>query len=93
MFPIKGSRYQCKDCKDKIGFDLCGSCYKKGGDFVGRFNQEHKSSHRMIELGGTRIIFNMQNGSIQQRRRQQEQRQGQQALLDDFDDYISSFIG
>ena len=94
MYPIIGRRYQCEDCLDKIGFDLCEPCYKKGGDFVGRFNQEHKWNHHMIEFVEQGLIFNMQNGTIQRRRRQQEQqRQGQEMHPDDFDDYITSFLG
>ncbi|KAK2643936.1 hypothetical protein Ddye_019131 [Dipteronia dyeriana] len=26
--PIIGERYKCKDCVEKIGFDLCEACYK-----------------------------------------------------------------
>ncbi|OMP03669.1 Zinc finger, ZZ-type [Corchorus olitorius] len=45
MSPIIGERYKCKDCVEKIGFDLCESCYKAPVQIVGRFNQQHKPEH------------------------------------------------
>eukprot|EP00002_Diphylleia_rotans_P037751 TRINITY_DN8473_c0_g1_i1.p1 TRINITY_DN8473_c0_g1~~TRINITY_DN8473_c0_g1_i1.p1 ORF type:complete len:335 (-),score=59.51 TRINITY_DN8473_c0_g1_i1:86-1090(-) len=51
MFPIKGKRYQCLDCPESVGFDLCGRCYDKHketrGHLAGRFNQNHRLDHRM----------------------------------------------
>ncbi|KAI3987652.1 hypothetical protein MKX01_027940 [Papaver californicum] len=45
MCPIVGERYQCKDCKESIGFDLCGLCYNTGSKRPGRFNQQHTEGH------------------------------------------------
>ncbi|KAI7750622.1 hypothetical protein M8C21_014806 [Ambrosia artemisiifolia] len=47
MCPIIGYRYQCKDCKEKNSYDLCGDCYKIGTKVPGRFNQKHTSQHRL----------------------------------------------
>ncbi|KAK4341567.1 hypothetical protein RND71_040068 [Anisodus tanguticus] len=46
MCPIVGERYKCKDCKEKIGFDLCEGCYKSSSKLPGRFNQQHTPEHR-----------------------------------------------
>ncbi|KAK6914271.1 Zinc finger, ZZ-type [Dillenia turbinata] len=46
MSPIIGNRYRCKDCKEKIGFDLCEACYNNPSNLKGRFNQRHKPDHR-----------------------------------------------
>ncbi|KAK3187847.1 hypothetical protein Dsin_027408 [Dipteronia sinensis] len=46
MYPIIGERYNCKDCVEKIGFDLCEACYKNPAKIPGRFNQQHKPEHR-----------------------------------------------
>ena len=45
MSPIVGERYKCKDCVEKIGFDLCESCYNTPAKIPGRFNQQHKPEH------------------------------------------------
>uniref|UniRef100_A0A199U9V3 RING-type domain-containing protein n=1 Tax=Manihot esculenta TaxID=3983 RepID=A0A199U9V3_MANES len=47
MYPIVGDRYQCKDCVEKIGFDLCGDCYNTRSKRPGRFNQQHTPQHRL----------------------------------------------
>ncbi|XP_017608301.1 E3 ubiquitin-protein ligase PRT1-like [Gossypium arboreum] len=47
MTPIIGERYRCKDCVEKIGFDLCESCYKAPAKIPGRFNQQHKPEHQL----------------------------------------------
>ncbi|GMJ08275.1 hypothetical protein HRI_004496700 [Hibiscus trionum] len=47
MSPIIGERYKCKDCVEKIGFDLCESCYKSPATIPGRFNQQHKPDHQL----------------------------------------------
>ncbi|XP_047081938.1 E3 ubiquitin-protein ligase PRT1-like [Lolium rigidum] len=52
--PIMGMRYKCKDCTERIGFDLCGECYNNRSKLPGRFNQQHTSDHRM-ELDNTRL--------------------------------------
>jgi hypothetical protein len=46
MMPIKGDRYRCIDCKEAIGFDLCGDCYNTPSKVPGRFNQQHTPDHR-----------------------------------------------
>ncbi|CAJ1949409.1 unnamed protein product [Sphenostylis stenocarpa] len=46
MFPITGDRYKCLDCKEEVGFDLCGDCYKTQARLPGRFNQQHGPEHR-----------------------------------------------
>ncbi|KAK4573966.1 hypothetical protein RGQ29_031770, partial [Quercus rubra] len=44
--PIIGDRYRCKDCKERIGFDLCGDCYNTQSKLPGRFNQQHTPEHK-----------------------------------------------
>lgn len=46
MCPIIGPRYQCKDCVEKIGFDLCEGCYNSSSKLPGRFNQQHTKDHQ-----------------------------------------------
>ncbi|KAH7573057.1 hypothetical protein JRO89_XS03G0058600 [Xanthoceras sorbifolium] len=46
MYPIIGERYKCKDCVEKIGFDLCEACYNNPVKIPGRFNQQHKPEHQ-----------------------------------------------
>ncbi|KAF7845546.1 E3 ubiquitin-protein ligase PRT1-like isoform X1 [Senna tora] len=58
MYPIVGDRYRCKDCKEKIGFDLCGDCYKSRSKLPGRFNQQHTSEHQ-FELIRINVIHNI----------------------------------
>ncbi|KAE8668777.1 Proteolysis 1, putative isoform 2 [Hibiscus syriacus] len=36
MCPIVGDRYRCKDCTEKMGFDLCGDFYKTRPMLPGR---------------------------------------------------------
>lgn len=52
--PIIGDRYKCKDCVERIGFDLCGDCYNTRSKLPGRFNQQHTPEHK-FEL--VRSIF------------------------------------
>lgn len=89
MYPIEGVRYRCVQCTEKIGFDLCGSCYESGGNVMGRFNQEHQPNHHMEQIQPKAqrrsLNFNMHNSSIQRRRQQQQ-------AVNDLDDYINSFI-
>ncbi|KAL0020958.1 hypothetical protein WJX79_008557 [Trebouxia sp. C0005] len=47
LYPIKGRRFKCQNCPDKVGFDLCGSCYDRGLHITGRFNQQHTPEHSM----------------------------------------------
>lgn len=46
MYPIKGDRYRCIDCKEEIGFDLCVDCYNTPSKLPGRFNQQHTPDHK-----------------------------------------------
>ncbi|KAF7132870.1 hypothetical protein RHSIM_Rhsim09G0055200 [Rhododendron simsii] len=47
MYPIIGKRYRCKDCKEKIGFDLCEGCFNSSSKLPGRFNQQHTPDHKL----------------------------------------------
>ncbi|GJR33246.1 E3 ubiquitin protein ligase PRT1-like protein isoform X1 [Tanacetum coccineum] len=47
LCPIIEKRYQCKDCTEKCGYDLCGDCYNTGSILRGRFNQKHTPTHRL----------------------------------------------
>ncbi|KAI5066997.1 hypothetical protein GOP47_0017525 [Adiantum capillus-veneris] len=88
MYPIEGFRYRCVECTEKIGFDLCGDCYRRGGNVMGRFNQEHRPNHHMEQIQQRvhrPLDFNMHNSSIQRRRQQQQ-------TANDLDDYINSFV-
>ncbi|RDX76993.1 E3 ubiquitin-protein ligase PRT1, partial [Mucuna pruriens] len=58
MFPIIGDRYRCMDCKEKMGFDLCGDCYATRSKLPGRFNQQHTSEHK-FKLAQPNIIHNI----------------------------------
>ena len=42
-YPIVGKRWQCLECLERVGFDLCAACYERRADVVGRFNQHHKA--------------------------------------------------
>ncbi|KAI4354396.1 hypothetical protein L6164_003261 [Bauhinia variegata] len=58
MYPVIGDRYKCKDCKERVGFDLCSNCYNSRLKLPGRFNQQHTSEHK-FELIKTNIIHNI----------------------------------
>ncbi|XP_038694817.1 E3 ubiquitin-protein ligase PRT1-like isoform X2 [Tripterygium wilfordii] len=58
MMPIVGDRYQCKDCEEAIGFDLCGDCYNTRSKRPGRFNQKHTPEHK-FELVNSSILQSM----------------------------------
>ncbi|GFP98325.1 E3 ubiquitin-protein ligase prt1 [Phtheirospermum japonicum] len=53
MYPIIGLRYKCKDCVEKIGFDLCEGCYNSSSKLPGRFNQQHTQDHQFLEVQPT----------------------------------------
>lgn len=55
MYPIIGDRYRCQDCKDKMGFDLCGDCYNTSSKLPGRFNQHHTPEHNMKFCEGVTV--------------------------------------
>ncbi|XP_062078720.1 E3 ubiquitin-protein ligase PRT1 isoform X2 [Humulus lupulus] len=50
MYPIIGERYRCKDCLEKIGFDLCSGCYNTTSKLPGRFNQQHTPDHKFENI-------------------------------------------
>ena len=61
VYPIRGRRFRCVDCPERMGFDLCGACHgmvqsrfdhdERHNDFIaGRFNQRHRPGHRMKEV-------------------------------------------
>ncbi|CAL5221443.1 g3632 [Coccomyxa viridis] len=50
QYPIVGKRWQCLECLERVGFDLCAVCYERRADVVGRFNQHHKAEHNMKEV-------------------------------------------
>ncbi|KAM0052929.1 putative transcription factor C2H2 family [Helianthus debilis subsp. tardiflorus] len=58
MCPLIGNRYKCKDCHEKIGFDLCEDCYKSSSNLPGRFNQQHKPDHE-FEVVEPKPIINL----------------------------------
>lgn len=60
MFPIVGDRYRCDDCKEEIGFDLCGDCYKNRSKRPGRFNQQHTPDHNLKLIQCRRTLNNRQ---------------------------------
>lgn len=58
VYPIVGKRYRCRDCHERIGFDLCSACHDSNRDMAGRFNQQHRPGElgRSISactIGGT----------------------------------------
>jgi len=59
MFPIIGERYRCKDCKEKMGFDLCGGCYNSSAKRPGRFNQQHTLEHKLENVGQLHLVANL----------------------------------
>ncbi|XP_059632184.1 E3 ubiquitin-protein ligase PRT1-like [Cornus florida] len=58
MCPIIGERYKCKDCVEKIGFDLCEGCYNASSKLTGRFNQQHTSEHK-FEIVQPPVMHNL----------------------------------
>lgn len=65
MCPIIGDRYRCKDCKEKIGFDLCGDCYNTNSKLPGRFNQQHTPEHK-FELVNWKLKQEMMRLMVEQ---------------------------
>ncbi|EEF41252.1 conserved hypothetical protein [Ricinus communis] len=64
IYPIIGDRYRCKDCVEKIGFDLCGDCYNTRSKRPGRFNQQHTPEHKfehVDSINGRRVIRRLMN--------------------------------
>eukprot|EP00993_Chasmostoma_nieuportense_P002884 NODE_3643_length_927_cov_5.140000_g3491_i0.p1 GENE.NODE_3643_length_927_cov_5.140000_g3491_i0~~NODE_3643_length_927_cov_5.140000_g3491_i0.p1 ORF type:complete len:305 (-),score=65.30 NODE_3643_length_927_cov_5.140000_g3491_i0:13-888(-) len=51
QYPIVGKRFQCQDCPEEIGFDLCEDCHATpSATMTGRFNQTHHPHHHMTEV-------------------------------------------
>ncbi|MQM01691.1 hypothetical protein Taro_034448 [Colocasia esculenta] len=65
MYPIVGKRYKCKDCKEKIGFDLCESCYNTRSKLPARFNQQHTPDHT-FELDESMMLSRFYTGVLRQ---------------------------
>ncbi|KAL8486837.1 hypothetical protein ACS0TY_023508 [Phlomoides rotata] len=61
MCPIIGLRFKCKDCVEKIGFDLCEGCYNSSSKRPGRFNQQHTIEHQFEVV---RAEYDYGNGGI-----------------------------
>lgn len=63
MCPIIGERYKCKDCVEKVGFDLCQNCYQGSSNLPGRFNQQHKEDHKFekVEIHLNELILRVEN--------------------------------
>ncbi|KAL3634391.1 hypothetical protein CASFOL_021445 [Castilleja foliolosa] len=61
MYPIIGVRYKCKDCVEKIGFDLCEGCYNSSSKLPGRFNQQHTQDHQFLEVQPRKIIMSFES--------------------------------
>lgn len=59
MCPIIGVRYRCKDCVERIGFDLCENCHKSSSKLPGRFNQQHTKDHQfeVIQPSHLRMVL------------------------------------
>lgn len=47
------------DCNEKMGFDVCESCYCTKSKLPGRFNQQHTADHRhkLVEPEKIRHLF------------------------------------
>ncbi|KAK3278187.1 hypothetical protein CYMTET_13859, partial [Cymbomonas tetramitiformis] len=60
VYPVIGRRWQCQDCPDDMGYDLCGECYDATKDVKkprkGRFNQHHLPTHEMVDVGQKRSL-------------------------------------
>lgn len=59
IYPIIGDRYRCKDCKEIIGFDLCGDCYNTQSKLPGRFNQQHTPEHKFELIRNNRNVLRL----------------------------------
>jgi hypothetical protein len=68
IFPIIGRRYRCDDCPEQIGYDVCRSCFDAGvhtrTDICGRFNQQHKPSHKMSQQQQVDLVVPLQGWSF-----------------------------
>eukprot|EP01018_Ginkgo_biloba_P038826 Gb_36123 [translate_table: standard] len=65
LIPIIGRRFKCRDCHDRMGFDLCENCYKTGPILAGRFNQQHTGEHCFVEVPYERMYALFSNFVIQ----------------------------
>ncbi|XP_051142057.1 E3 ubiquitin-protein ligase PRT1 [Andrographis paniculata] len=69
MYPMIGDRYHCKDCPDKIGYDLCKDCYTTSSKLPGRFNQQHTSEHRFDIMTANEmheLMFGLLSGQLRE---------------------------
>eukprot|EP00743_Colponemidia_sp_Colp-15_P007956 GILK01008617.1.p1 GENE.GILK01008617.1~~GILK01008617.1.p1 ORF type:complete len:339 (-),score=15.71 GILK01008617.1:226-1242(-) len=48
--PIRGMRYRCTSCPERVGFDLCSACFRRGIQTTGLFNQNHTQDHVFEEV-------------------------------------------
>ncbi|CEM29614.1 unnamed protein product [Vitrella brassicaformis CCMP3155] len=58
--PIVGARYRCRDCHERVGYDLCGACHRENYSRCGLFNQMHTSAHRMelVQPDAVTVLLN-----------------------------------
>ena len=64
VYPMKGpSIYQCLDCMEVVGFDLCRDCYQhrdKDQGASGRYGQHHDpATHEFVELSVTMLLAHL----------------------------------
>ncbi|CAH8385271.1 unnamed protein product [Eruca vesicaria subsp. sativa] len=64
VYPIIGERYRCKDCKEKMGYDLCKDCYETPSKVPGRFNQQHTPDHRFKRASSRQLPLNLNSVGI-----------------------------
>lgn len=60
MTPIVGLRYKCKDCVERVGFDLCDGCYNSSSKLPGRFNQKHTEDHKFDVIRPPNIVLSLE---------------------------------
>ncbi|KAJ4894529.1 E3 ubiquitin-protein ligase PRT1 [Raphanus sativus] len=64
VYPIIGERYRCRDCKEKMGYDLCKACYESPSKVPGRFNQQHTPDHRFKRASFRQLLLNLNSVGI-----------------------------
>ncbi|XP_072985958.1 E3 ubiquitin-protein ligase PRT1 isoform X1 [Typha latifolia] len=87
MYPIMGKRYRCKDCKEKIGFDLCEACYSSSSKLPGRFNQHHTPDHK-FELDDSQLFHKIMMLRVMPEEDQQQD-EAYLALDDNVEDHVN----
>ena len=54
--PIVGERWQCLECQEKMGFDLCGHCYvHHQGKKARAHTHRHRQRHTHIDTHTTHV--------------------------------------